>query len=131
MMDARQMLTMVRSDLSTTVLPTMDDDRAKSSVIAAMGILANLALQIREDDAWVADSLAVLQPAATRWRGAPGTVDTSARPDLNSSQLRDALLAEAEERIAALWRDGADQSRLHEIRTALYSDLQLQLNRSR
>lgn len=130
-MNPRQMLTMVRSDLSTTVLPTMDDDRAKSSVIAAMGILANLALQIREDDAWVADSLAVLQPAATRWRDAPGTADASAGPDLDSPQLRDALLAEAEERIAALWRDGADQSQLHEIRTALYRDLQLQLNRSR
>lgn len=48
MITPEHMVTAIRRDLATRVLPALTDDRARSSVIAAMGILGDLALQVRD-----------------------------------------------------------------------------------
>jgi hypothetical protein len=121
------MLNAIRRELATRVLPAVTDDRARSSVIAAMGILGDLALQVSDDEAWLEDSLALLEPAVARWDLRVGPADLAETP----AQRRDRLLAGIESLVERLWRTGADPGRLREVRTVLLADLELQLKRIR
>ena len=125
MISPAQMLLATRKELTTSVLPAITDDRARSSVIATVGILGVLALQVREDDAWLADSVRVLSAGVRRW---PVEV-----PDevADVRQYRRQLLAAITELIRRIWDGEADSALLPDIRGVLHADLELQLKRTR
>jgi hypothetical protein len=114
------MLTAIRRDLASRVLPALTDDRARSSVIAAMGILGDLALQVREDDGWVPDAVAVLEAGVARW---PVSVPPGSG--------RVELLAAIESLVERLWAEGGQDELLRDIRGVLRADLAHQLKRIR
>ncbi|WP_131768729.1 hypothetical protein [Candidatus Protofrankia californiensis] len=128
MISPQRLLVAVRADLAHRVLPALDDDRARSSVIAAMGILKELAGQVRPDESWIADSLASLESAAAQWRARldheraallePATLLPAAR--------RETLLAGIEQLIDYLWRTGDHAGLLPEIREVLRADAELE-----
>lgn len=120
MITPEHMVTAIRRDLATRVLPALTDDRARSSVIAAMGILGDLALQVREDDAWVPAAVAELRAGVDRW---PVTVP----PDAGRAEL----LAAVESLVARLWAEGEQDELLRDIRSVLWADLTHQLKRIR
>lgn len=119
MISPEHVVRVIRRDLATRVLPAVTDDRARSSVIAAMGILGDLALQIRDDDAWQSDAAAVLRAGVSRW---PVSV-----PDDAS---RTELLAAVEDLVTRLWAAG-DRETLRDVRAVLRADLNHQLKRIR
>jgi hypothetical protein len=131
------MIESIRQELAERVLPALDDDRARSSVIAMLGILRNLAVQIREDDAWIDDALAVLEPGCVRWRSAlpadaPISLPEPAGAGAQSpKERREELLAACEELVTYLWREQTAPTVLADIRAVLRADLELQLARSR
>jgi hypothetical protein len=120
MITPEHMVGAIRHDLATRVLPAITDDRARSSVIAAMGILGDLALQIREDDGWVAEAVGELRAGVARW---PVSVPRDAS--------RSELLAIVEELVARLWAEGGHEKLLRDVRAVLRADLAHQLKRIR
>jgi hypothetical protein len=129
-----RMLEAIRRELAERVLPALTDDRARSSVIAAMGILKDLAPQVREDDGWIADSLALLEPAAARWWSDVDSLDRDMAALLAPArkspvERREQLLGALEQVIAYLWRTGAAPELLQDIRVVLRADVELETKR--
>ncbi|WP_028850789.1 hypothetical protein [Thermocrispum municipale] len=125
MITPTQMVLAIRKDLATSVLPTMTDDRARSSVIAAMGILGVLARQIREDDSWLTESVRVLADGVRRWPVDPPPEVADLR------EYRKSLLDVSAQLITKIWRGEADSALLADVRGVLRADLDLQLKRIR
>lgn len=134
----------VREQLRDVVLPELEDERARVVVIAALGILADLALQVREDETWSSEPAARLRDTLTRRRGElPGDEAVLAKVDdlmaaaesaESPGAARRALLDAATLVLRSLWQAGAQASHrelLGELRRALAVDLDHQLARSR
>ncbi|PXY27867.1 hypothetical protein [Prauserella muralis] len=121
MIEPDRMVSAIRAELAARVLPRLSDDRARSSVIAAMGILGDLALQIRQDDSWLPAAETALRSGIARW---PVTVSGDAD--------RSEILAATEELITGLWAAGEPEKELlQDIRSVLRADLEHQLKRIR
>lgn len=120
MITPERMVSAIRRDLAERVLPAVTDDRARSSVIAAMGILGDLALQIRDDDGWTQAAVAELRAGVAGW---PVTVSPTAG--------RAELLAAAEALVERLWAAGGHDELLRDVRRVLRADLAHQLKRIR
>jgi hypothetical protein len=134
MITPQRLLETLRAELATRVLPELTDDRARSSVIAALGLLKDLAPRVHLDEAWLAESVALLEPAAQRWRARlPDPLATELDPrrgaDGAPGHRRDWLLAGAERLIEYLWRTGSDPDLLQDIRSVLRADVELEIKR--
>lgn len=132
----RNALNAVRRELAERVLPGITDDRARSSVVAAMGILGDLALQVREDDTWARDSLALLEPALRRWQrvarqDSRELLDVPDVPGEPAAQRRERVLATVQNVVTHLWRTQAEPELQRDIRAVLSAELELQLKRIR
>jgi hypothetical protein len=134
----------MREQLREVVLPALDDERARAVVIAALGILADLALQVREDDQWCRETVRQLHKALVRWRGKlPGgevvltrVDELVAQSEIASTPLaaRRGLLDAATLVLRSLWKEGGQAQHgelLAELRRVLAIDLTHQLARSR
>jgi hypothetical protein len=134
----------MREQLREVVLPAVDDERARAVVIAALGILADLALQVREDDEWCRVSVRQLRTVLGRWRRRlPGGEVLLARVDELVAQsnaastplaARSPLLEAATLVLRSLWEEGGQAQHgelLAELRLVLTIDLTQQLARSR
>jgi hypothetical protein len=136
MITPQHALDAIRRELAERVLPAVVDDRARSSAIAAIGILGDLALQVRDDDAWVQESLALLEPAVVRWRGGvppehlPDPLDLPPVAGETPAQRRERLLDAVEQLLTRLWREAPASQTLRDIRAVLRADLDLQLKRT-
>jgi hypothetical protein len=121
-------LSELRSTLRDEVLPHVADPRARTSLVAALGILGDLALQVTEDDHWCTDSARVLGAAL----GGCGPVDADRQqqPGETPAQHRRRLLAVARELLSER-SDGPPTGRLGDLRAALAHDLTLQQRRTR
>jgi hypothetical protein len=117
-------LTEVRAVLRDEVLPHVEDPRARTSLVAALGILGDLALQVTEDDEWCAESADVLGAALHRW--GPDGVEAQRRPGESAVVHRRRLLTAAGELVPHL---GGEP--LRGVRSALAHDLTLQQRRTR
>jgi len=124
----------IRRDLADRVLPAVTDDRARSSVIAAMGILGDLALQIREDESWAPEAVALLEAGIRRWRpqlGPDPAEQVAPPPGPDPGQRRRDLLGAIESLVERLWAEGGHDELLRDIRGVLRADLAHQLKRIR
>ncbi len=134
----------VREQLREIVLPVLEDERARAIVIAALGILADLPLQIREDDQWCRQTVRELHTVlASRRADLPGGEALLTQLDqllaraevaLSPAAARRVLLDAASLVIRALWNEGGQAEHgelLGELRRVLAIDLANQLARSR
>jgi hypothetical protein len=123
-----RLLAVIRQELATRVLPELSDDRARSSVIAMMGILGDIAPHVRAEEAWAGLAAEELAQAVARWRAElPELADVLAvesTPD-DPAGWRHALLAAIENAIPVLWQQ--DPARLPAVRAVLRADLEHQL----
>lgn len=117
MIEPRVALEEIRAQLREEVLPKLEDERARAIVVAALGILGDLALQVRDDDAWETDSAAELSALCTRLR-------------LPASGDRRTLLETLERYVRDAWSEGR-MEHVEEVRHVLASDLARQLERMR
>ncbi|WP_199433795.1 hypothetical protein [Qaidamihabitans albus] len=138
MITPERALLAIRQELLARVLPAVTDQRARSSVVAAAGILGELVLQTREDDEWAARSAEQLETAVHRWREAgPEIVCTaldspSGTAPATPSGRRVAALEAVERLVARLWQEPEPSMELlRDIRTVLRADLDEQLKRIR
>ncbi|WP_033290702.1 hypothetical protein [Amycolatopsis jejuensis] len=131
MISPQRLLAAVRADLAERVLPSITDDRARSSVIAAMGILKDVAGQVRPDDSWIGDSLAALETAAAQWRPRldPAWAALLEPAALPAPERRDMLLEGIEKVIEHLWRTRDKRGLLPEIRQVLRAETELEAKR--
>jgi hypothetical protein len=121
-------LAALRTVLRDEVLPHVADPRARTSLVATLGILGDLALQVTEDDRWCADSVRVLDIALRRC-GAAGTA-ADGHPGETPAQHRHRLLAVAR-RLLSEPDGGTPPGGLGDLRSALAHDLTLQQRRTR
>ncbi|HEY0484969.1 MAG TPA: hypothetical protein VGD72_01810 [Mycobacteriales bacterium] len=126
MIPPAEVLAAVRTALRDEVLPHVGEDRARTALVAALGILGDVALQVREDDRWCADSASVLAAALGRC-GVPGL---GAPPGETPTAHRRRLLAAAR-RLLAGPPDTSCPDDLRGVRSALAHDLTLQQRRTR
>ncbi|MEA2625101.1 MAG: hypothetical protein QOD06_1146 [Candidatus Binatota bacterium] len=134
MIGVRQALDGIRARLRDVVLPRLEDEHARATVIAMLGILGDLVPRVREDeDRWrpAVEALA----AALRGRANRRPADAAgafraaveaalAEPSFATARLQLLEMAEHEVRSAWAGRDGRD---LTELRRALAVDLDVQL----
>ncbi len=145
MLNPRDALELIRSQLRTEVLPRLDaadDNYTHSVVVAAIGALREISLQVVESDQWCEPSVTALRAAAGEWPARcadPGCASRISRlvdaADRASSlaAARASLLDAAETVIEAIWAStpGADErALLREIRALLVADTQLELERA-
>ncbi|WP_019874805.1 hypothetical protein [Sporichthya polymorpha] len=103
-------LNLVREELRSCVLPRLaeDDDYGRSVLVAAIGVLGELAPRVIEDDAWTVAPTAELARAATAWHALlPATLPElgtlPADPEGRADERRIEVLAACEATAAALW----------------------------
>lgn len=130
MITPQRLLETLRAELATRVLPELTDDRARSSVIAALGLLKDLAPRVHLDESWVADSLALLEPAAARWRTRV-SADLAVLLDADGppARRREQLMSGTETLIAHLWQTDSDPDLLRDIRSVLRAEVELEIKR--
>lgn len=133
----------IRSELRSRVLPELEDPYARSVVIAALGILGNLALQVESDERWCEHSVTELIAGCTRWSrdevagpaGPPLAVAVErAMSERSPWHRRAVLLGAVEMLLGELWarpRDAAGDEILAEVRQVLVRDLARELERTR
>lgn len=103
-------LNLVREELRSCVLPRLaeDDDYGRSVLVAAIGVLGELAPRVIEDDAWTVEPTAELTRAATAWQARlpetfPELGTLPADPGDRAGERRIEVLAACEATAAALW----------------------------
>jgi hypothetical protein len=136
----------IRDQLRRLVLPHLEDEGARSVVVAALGILGDLAPRVRSDDRWCLASHDELAAALSGL--GPQLVDRPHMAEHLASAVRDAaavrsdapaaareiLMGAAEELLAEVWRDEAlrgSKSLLGGLRDVLARDLARQLEMTR
>ena len=143
-MDAKRLLEAIRADLRERILPALDGDFERSVVVAAVGILREVAPRIVEDDRWAEDSVAELAGAVGEARRALaplgevapriGDLVAAAETAPTRSEARRCLLEAAAVAIRACWQDPrireSAASVFGELRRALAADLNRQLGTS-
>lgn len=135
MISPEHMMDAMRRELGDRVLPAVTDERARSSVIAVMGILGDLARQVAEDDGWARESIAELEAGVARWRaelgGLAAPLDVPEERSDSPAARRIDLLGAIEELVGRLWQDGTRPDVLADVRKVLRADLGGQLKRIR
>jgi hypothetical protein len=134
MIDARQALDGIRARLRDVVLPRLEDEHARATVIAMLGILGDVVPRLREDEErWrpAVEALAAAlrgradrmpADAADAFRGAVEAAGDER--SLAAARLR--LLEIAEREVRDAWTAGGGGD-LGELRRALAADLDVQL----
>lgn len=138
-MDVARLFDGMRLELRERILPELGDDYDRAVVIAMLGILGDLALEVVPDEAWCRTTAAELRPAIDRWSealgGAARVEELARRADAAPpAAARRALLEAASTIVRAIWHDERlrrDGALLAEIRRALRADLGRQLARIR
>lgn len=138
-MDPVDVLAGIRRDLRDVVLPAVEDDYARSVVVAMMGILRALPARIAADERWCVGSVAELQAGCARWADAlhgdvarrVGELGDRAAALASPEAARDLLLGAACEVLAEVWKPGdagPDAALLRDVRGVLDADLSRQLS---
>ncbi len=141
-------LDLVREELRSSVLPRLaeDDDYGRSVLVAAIGVLGELAARVVEDEAWALEPTERLARTARSW---PARLPGAALADLpreadggsgdGAGERRARVLAACDATAVALWPDGpvtkeATDSVLHRLRieflAAMGQDIESELARA-
>lgn len=139
MIDPHQVLEGLRRDLRGIVLPAVEDEYARSVVVAMMGILRELGPRLRADERWCMQSVQELRAGCERWADALDDLgansvalrDASARAARETSPeaARGHLLAAASDAVRSVWAaPPGDHDLLLDIRRVLAADLARQLS---
>jgi hypothetical protein len=144
MIDARCSLRDIRARLRHDVAPRLDDDRhLQSEVVAMVGILDNVLLEVMTDEGWCRQVVDDVLGAVDAWlavlpAGAADDVEpllASARDERSAAAARDAALAVAQTVARRLWRTGMETPEaervLRSLRSVVAADLRRQLERRR
>lgn len=133
MIDPDIVLAGIRRDLREIVLPAVEEEFARTAVIAMVGILGELDGRVRSDQRWCAESVNELAAGCERWAAALGGGEPAAQRVLElraraalepPAAARETLLAAACETLGA-----CDEHTVRDVRRVLAADLSRQLAR--
>lgn len=138
-------LELVRNELRNEVLTRLheDDDYVRSIVVAAIGVLGEVAPRVVLADAWCEPSVRELRESARSWAGRlsddrdaarrVGDLVERARSAETLSAERGLLLEAAQEVVTTLWAGAPTaegEALRREVRTLLAADAELEVERS-
>lgn len=142
MLDPQLVLLSFRRDLQQIVLPVLADEDARAVAVAGIGILGELANQVRWADEWCGETVREMLPASERWEtqlseesGAPRQIRRLRLKAIAASasdpvHARACLLEAAEIAVRTHWRAGPVNDGgafIQEIRRLLAADIARQL----
>ncbi len=126
-------LNLVREELRTCVLPRLaeDDDYGRSVLVAAIGVLGELAPRVIDDAAWTVEPTARLEEAAAGWHAQLATErggEAATGDDTSPQERRAGALTTCDAAAAALWAGAPDASgpsnaTLHRLRAEFLAAL--------